>query len=192
MGMLYNETYLIPQRVTPTLELAAVWNAATAADVVQGPFTVLSGETLPLPFGRYSVVGDILLDGKRPPRGMRVGYRGAEHKKLAAELVVPHTEDRVVHCADLGLSVHDFLRDKRNAVLLYALAAPRVFELHLPDYDEDFNEVPGTASKRFTAQHLIVIFGTDSDGDVARRVGALRTVLSKVLGPLNRHFHILD
>ena len=194
MGLMRNETYLWPAARAASLSdqtLAALVSDLVAKRVVCKPFAAVTGKDLELPFSVYSDLGDVLLAGKKPPAGMTVLYRGTDARKLVASLV-KRDGDLVVCFADLPPMFEDIPEEHAHAVLLFALAEPRDIDLHQQQFDEDFREIPGTATARYRVRTTAVVHGTEIDGPKYHPVRDLMRVLEKHLGAIEQQYDILD
>ncbi|MEO6775276.1 MAG: hypothetical protein ABI467_20090 [Kofleriaceae bacterium] len=172
-------------------KLKALVAALVDARAVMKPYVVVTGTELPMPFTAYSPLGDVLLDGKRPPRGMRVSYRGENDKTLLAALRRRPEDDVVVYFSDVPPLHEDIANERTHAVLLYALASPRGMTLHQAQFDENLNEIPNSALGNYRVCNTVVVLGTEIDGPKHHPVRKLRTVLAKHLGAIDIQLNIL-
>jgi hypothetical protein len=86
----------------------------------------------------------------------------------------------------------DIPEERAHAVLLFALAEPREIALHQQQFDEDFREIPGTATAKYRVCTTAVVHGTDIDGPKYHPVRDLTRVLEDHLGPIEQQYDILD
>jgi hypothetical protein len=193
MGFMRNETYLWPAARGASFSdrvLAALVSDLIAKRVVCKPFAAVTGKNIELPFTVYSDLGDVL-GGKNPPAGMTVLYRGTDARKLVGSLA-KRDGDLVVYFADVPPMFEDIPEEHAHAVLIFALAEPRDIDLHQQKFDEDFREIPGTATARYRVGTTVVVHGTEIDGTKYHPVRDLTRVLENHLGPIERQYDILD
>jgi hypothetical protein len=187
-----NATYLWPAARGTSFSgqaLAALVSDLVAKRVVCKPFAAVTGKNIELPFSVYSDLGDVL-GGKKPPAGLTVLYRGTDTAKLVASLA-RRDGDLVVYFADVPPMFEDIPEEHAHPVLLYALAEPRDIDLHQQQFDEDFHEIPGTATARYRVCTTVVVNGTDIDGTKYHPVRNLTRVLEKHLGSIEEQYDIV-
>ena len=193
MGFLRNETYLWPAARNSSFSDRALMTLVSdlvSTRVVCEPFAAVTGKNLELPFSVYSDLGDVLLNGKHPPAGMTVLYRGIDASELVASLT-ERDGDLVVYFADVPPMFEDLPEQSARPVLLYALAEPRDIELSQQELDEDLREIPGTATARYRVCTTIVVHGTEIDGAKYHPVRNIMRVIEKHLGPIEMQYDIL-
>jgi hypothetical protein len=193
MGFLHNETYLVPKRVGAVIDnrrWAVLVRDLVRRELVSGPFVVVTGRALDLPFSRHGRLADTLLDGKSAARGTRVRYRGDDLRTLDAAMARPDGEDLVIAFAAIG-SPDPLVDERPTPLLLFALDEPRTFELHLQRFDEDGAELPVSPWTSHTARHLAVVLGTDVDAGRRKPIAALATALRPLLGAVAQKLHIV-
>jgi hypothetical protein len=185
---------LLPAHIGERLPERALRSLVTdlvGSGVVVAPIVVVTGRELELPFTVYSTLGSVLLDGATPPTGMTIVYRGSDVKAALEAIPSRDVEDVVVCFADVRPFFADIRPERAHAVLLFALAAARDIELHLPELDENFREIPGKEYSVHRACNAVVVRGTDLDGPKYRPVGAIAQIVERHLGPLQEHYDIL-